>query len=133
MSGLLPRIRSALLGIVLFFGLLTWVAFDVGIDPRGAHLAGRLQVVGLMTWVYAFLQIADLKIWHSRFAKRRRASSRIPEALEGWLLGQMLPWFGIAYYALTDDARWYAAGLVLFLLNFLIFPIPSPHRGNVDT
>lgn len=85
-----------------------------------------------MTWLYALIQIADLKVWHSRFAIRRRAASRVPEALEGWLLGQMLPWFGVAYYALTDDSRWYAAGVILFLLSFRVFPIPSHSGVNAE-
>lgn len=76
-----------------------------------------------MTWVYALVQIIDLKVWRSRFAQRRRAGSRIPEALEGWLFGQMFAWFGIAYYALTDDARWFAAGVVLLVLSFIVFPV----------
>jgi len=76
-----------------------------------------------MTWLCALVQILDLKVWHSRFVQRRRAGSRIPEAVEGWLLGQMIAWFGIVYYMLTDDARWFVAGLVLFLLSFVVFPI----------
>ena len=76
-----------------------------------------------MTWVYALIQIVDMKVWHSRFAQRRRAASRIPEAVEGWLLAQMIAWFGIAYYALTDDPRWFVAGLLIFLLSFVVFPI----------
>jgi hypothetical protein len=83
----------------------------------------KLRVVGVMTWLYALVQILDMKFWHSRFAQRRRAASRIPEVVEGWLLGQMLAWFGIAYYVLTDDARWFVAGLVLMLLSFAAFPI----------
>lgn len=119
----LPRIRSVLLGSTLFVGLLVWTAFSVGLVPRGAHLAAKLQIIGVMTWVYALVQIIDLKVWRSRFAQRRRAESRIPEALEGWLLGQMIAWFGIAYYALTDDPVWFAGGLLLFLLSFRVFPI----------
>jgi len=76
-----------------------------------------------MTWLYSFVQMADLKVWQSRFAQRRRATSRIPESLEGWLLGQMIAWFGLAYYALTGDARWFVAGLLALLLSFLVFPI----------
>lgn len=121
----LPRIRSILLGLTLFLGLLVWVAFSLGLTPRGVHLVGKLRAIGIMTWVYALVQIADMKIWHSRFIRRRRAGSRLPEAVEGWLLAQMFPWFGIAYYALTDDARWYVAGLILFVVSFALFPIPS--------
>jgi hypothetical protein len=109
----LPKLRSLLLGITLFVGLL----------PLGTHLVAKLRVIGVMTWLYALVQIIDIKIWRSRFAIRRRAASRIPEVLEGWLLGQMIAWFGIAYYALTDDARWFAGGLLLLLLSFVVFPV----------
>jgi hypothetical protein len=118
-------VRSVLLGLTLFVGLLVWVAFSVGLTPKGTHLVARLRAVGIMTWLYALAQIVDIRFWHSRFARRRRASSKLPEALEGWLLAQMFPWFGIAYYALTDDARWYVAGLILFVASFALFPIRS--------
>ena len=45
----------------------------------------------------------------------------IPESLIAWLFGQMLAWFGIVQYALTEDARWYVAGLVVLLIT--AFPI----------
>ena len=118
----LPKIRSALLGLTLFVGLLVWIAFTLGVVPRGTHLIAKLRVIVVMTWLYALLQILDLRFWRSRFAQRRRAASRIPEALEGWLFGQMIAWFGIFYYALTDDPRWYIGGLILFLLSFVAFP-----------
>jgi hypothetical protein len=121
----LPAVRSFLLGLTLLVGLLIWVSFSLGVLPRGTHLVSKLRVIGVMTWVYALLQIVDLKIWHSRWAARRRAASRIPEAVEGWLFGQLIAWFGIAYYALTDDARWFIAGVGLFLISFAIFPIRS--------
>jgi hypothetical protein len=122
----LPRVRSVLLGLTLFVGLLVWIAFSLGVLPRGTHLVAKLRVVGVMTWLYAIVQIADMKIWRSRFAQRRRAASRIPEVVEGWLFGQMIAWFGIAYYALTDDPRWFAGGLVLLLVSFVVFPIRQP-------
>jgi hypothetical protein len=121
----LPRVRSLLLGLTLFVGLVVWTAFSLGVMPRGTHLVAKLRIIGVMTWLYALLQIIDLKIWHSRFAQRRRAVSRIPEQVEGWLLGQMIAWFGIAYYALTDDARWFVGGLIVFLLSFVVFPITT--------
>ena len=121
----LPAVRSLLLGVTLLVGLLIWVTFSLGGLPRGTHLVLKLRVIGVMTWVYALVQIVDLKIWHSRWATRRRAASRLPEAVEGWLFGQMIAWFGIAYYALTDDARWFIAGVLIFLASFAIFPIRS--------
>jgi hypothetical protein len=119
----LPAVRSVILGITLFVALLVWVCFSLGLIPQGVHLVQKLKVVGVMTWLYAFVQIIDMKIWHSRFAQRRRASSRLPEVVEGWLFAQMLAWFGIVYYALTDDPRWFVAGLVILLLSFAVFPI----------
>ena len=124
----LPSVRSFLLGVTLLVGLLVWVTFSLGVLPRGTHLILKLRVIGVMIWVYALVQIVDLKIWHSRWAARRRAASRLPEALEGWLFGQMIAWFGIAYYALTDDARWFIAGMLLFLASFAIFPIRASKR-----
>jgi hypothetical protein len=122
-SGKLPAVRSALLGLTLFVALLVWVSFSVGLVPQGTHLVSRLRVAGAMTWLYALLQIIDMKVWRSRFARKRRAGSRLPEAVEGWLLAQMIAWFGIVYYALTGNARWFASGLVLLLLSFAVFPI----------
>jgi hypothetical protein len=106
--------------------LLVWVCFTLGLVPRGTHLVTKLRVIGVMTWLYALVQIVDLRFMHSRFVQRRRAASRIPEAVEGWLFGQMIAWFGIAYYVLTDDARWFAAGMLLFLISFAVFPITHP-------
>jgi len=83
----------------------------------------KLRALGCMTWLYALVQLIDMKYWHSRFAQRRRAVSRLPESVEGWLLGQMMAWFGIVYYALTDDSRWFIGGLFLLLLSFAAFPI----------
>ena len=119
----LPAIRSVILGTTLFVALLVWVAFSVGLIPQGTHLTDKLRVLGVTTWLYALVQIIDLKVWHSRFAQRRRAASRLPEVVEGWLLAQMLSSFGVVYYALTDDARWFAAGIVMLLLSFVVFPI----------
>ena len=47
----------------------------------------------------------------------------VADSLHGWLLGQMLAWYGILYYGLTEDVRWYAAGLTILALSFLAFPI----------
>jgi hypothetical protein len=44
----------------------------------------------------------------------------------------MLAWFGIVYYGLTEDLRWYIAGLVIFGLSFWAFPVRDaerPHAG----
>ena len=120
----LTRVRAVLLGLTLFFGLAVYVFHTIG----AAHLAqptlvGKLRGLGVLTWLYALVQMVDLRFYNSRWAQRRRAATGIPDSLHGWLLGQMVAWFGIVYYGLTEDVRWYVAGLVIFALSFLAFPI----------
>jgi hypothetical protein len=120
----LTRVRAVLLGLTLFFGLAVYVFHTIG----AAHLAQptlirKLRGLGVLTWLYALFQMVDLRFYNSRWARRRRAAMGIPDSLHGWLLGQMLAWFGILYYGLTEDVRWYVAGLVIFGLSFFAFPI----------
>jgi hypothetical protein len=126
------QVRTILLAIVLFFGLAVWVFHSVAAAThRAPEFVHKLRVVGVMTWIYALVQLVDMRFYHSRFARRRRISLGIPENLIGWLFGQMLAWFGIVYYGLTDDMRWYIAGLAIFGLTFWGFPISSS-RVDVD-
>jgi hypothetical protein len=116
-------IRTILLGIALFAGLVVWVWHSLGPQPRPIELAGKLRVVGVMTWLYALVQITDMRFWHSSIAEKRRVASGIPESVIAWLFGQMLACFGIVYYGVTEDPRWYAAGLALLVVTFVAFPI----------
>ena len=128
------QVRTILLALVLFFGLVVWVFHSVAAaTQRAPEFVHKLRVVGVMTWIYALVQLADMRFYHSRFARRRRESLGIPENLIGWLFGQMLAWFGIVYYGLTDDLRWYVAGLVLFGVTFWAFPIPASRSGVDET
>ena len=117
------QVRNVLLGLALFAGLVVWVWHSFGPQPRSTALAGKLRVVGVMTWLYALVQIADMRFWHSHIAERRRAAAGIPESVIAWLFGQMLACFGIVYYGVTEDVRWYVAGLVILLATFAAFPI----------
>ena len=96
---------------------------SLGAETRPGALAGKLRVVGVMTWLYALVQILDMRFWHSSVAEKRRISSGIPQSVIAWLFGQMLACFGIVYYGVTEDWRWYAAGLALLLVTFAAFPI----------
>lgn len=123
----LTRVRAILLALSLLLGLAVYVFHTLG----AARLAQpafvtKLRGVGVLTWIYALIQMIDLRFYNSRWARRRRASTGIPDSLHGWLFGQMLAWFGILYYGLTEDLRWYVAGLVLLALSFLAFPIRKP-------
>lgn len=120
----LTRVRAALLAVSLFLGLVVYVFHTVGASHSAdILLVKKLRGVGVLTWLYALVQMIDLRFYNSRWAQRRRASIGIPDSLHGWLFGQMLAWFGILYYGLTEDLRWYVAGLVILALSFVAFPI----------
>jgi hypothetical protein len=120
----LIRVRAILFGASLFLGLVVYVFHTLGASHI-AHpeLTRKLRGVGMLTWIYALVQLIDLRFYNSRWAQRRRASTGIPDSLHGWLFGQMLAWYGILYYGLTEDLRLYVAGLVLLGLTFIAFPI----------
>jgi hypothetical protein len=121
---MLTRVRAILLAVTLFFGLAVWVFHSLGAaHSQTPVFIAKLRGVGVLTWLYALVQMADMRFYNSRFARRRRASMGIPDSLHGWLFGQMLASFGILYYGLTEDLRWYVAGLVILVLSFLVFPI----------
>jgi hypothetical protein len=123
----LTRVRAILLALSLFFGLVVYVFHTVSTARNATPvLIHKLRGVGVLTWIYALVQMVDLRFYNSRWAKRRRSSTGIPDSLHGWLFGQMLAWFGILYYGLTEDLRWYVAGLVILALSFLAFPIRRP-------
>jgi hypothetical protein len=120
----LAHLRAVLLALTLFFGLVVWIFHTLGpATARGPNFIFKLRGVGVLTWVYALVQMVDMRFYNSRFARRRRAQMRIPDSLCGWLLGQMLAWFGIIYYGLTQDLGWYLAGLVILLASFWVFPV----------
>jgi hypothetical protein len=120
----LTRVRAILLALSLFLGLAVYVFHTLG-EVRSAQppMITKLRGVGVLTWIYALVQMIDLRFYNSRWAQRRRSSIGIPDSLHGWLFGQMLAWFGILYYGLTSDLRWYVAGLVILALSFVAFPI----------
>ena len=118
------QVRGILVGLALFVGLAVWVWHSLGIaTPASPVMAHKLRVVGIMTWLYALVQIVDMRFWHSGVAERRRAAMRIPESLIAWLFGELLACFGILYYGFTEDVRWFVAGLLLLLVTFAAFPI----------
>ena len=125
----LIRVRAILLGVSLFLGLVVYVFHTLGASHLAQpELVKKLRGVGMLTWIYALVQLIDLRFYNSRWAQRRRASTGIPDSLHGWLFGQMLAWYGILYYGLTEDLRLYVAGLVLLGLTFIAFPIR--HRAD---
>jgi hypothetical protein len=120
----LTRVRAVLLALSLLLGLAVYVFHTIGAASNAAPpLVTKLRGVGLLTWLYALVQLIDLRFYNSRWTQRRRSSTGIPDSLHGWLFGQMLAWFGILYYGLTEDVRWYVAGLVILSLTFFAFPI----------
>lgn len=117
------RIRAILFGMVLFVGLCVWIFHSVAeATQRPPEFVQRLRGLGVMTWLYALVLLLDMRFWHSRFARRRVATAGVPEPVLAWLTAQMLPWFGIVYYALVADVRWYVVGLVLSAVTVWGYP-----------
>src|SRR3712207_5771513 len=79
------QVRTILLAIVLFFGLVVWVFHSVAAaTERAPEFVHKLRVVGVLTWIYALVQLLDMRFYHSRFARRRHISLGIPEHLIAW-------------------------------------------------
>src|SRR5437764_14387117 len=94
----LAYLRGVLLGLTLFFGLVVWIFHTLGpATVRAPNFIFKLRGVGVLTWLYALVQMVDMRFYNSRFARRRRAQLRMPECLNGWLLGQMPARFGIVH------------------------------------
>ena len=122
------QVRGVLLGLTLFFGLTVWIWHSLGAAaPNPGVFVRKLRIVGIMTWVYALVQLLDIRFWRSATARKRREAMGIPDSLIAWLFGQMLAWFGIIYYGFTEDARWYLAGLVVLVVTFIVFPVRRSH------
>lgn len=127
------QVRNVLFGALLFVGLVVWIFHTVAARTAAApDLVQRLRVLGVMTWLYALVQLVDMRFYHSRFARRRVETAPVPEHMLAWLLAQMLPWYGIVYYALVDDVRWYVVGLALAALTTWAYPVPSGRSGQAD-
>ena len=118
------QVRGVLLGLTLFFGLTVWIWHSLdAAAPNPGVFVRKLRIVGIMTWLYALVQLLDIRFWRSATARKRREAMGIPDSLIAWLFGQMLAWFGIIYYGFTEDARWYLAGLVVLVVTFIVFPV----------
>ena len=118
------QVRGVLLGLTLFFGLTVWIWHSLGTEaPNSGVFVRKLRIVGIMTWLYALVQLLDIRFWRSATARKRREAMGIPDSIIAWLFGQMLAWFGIIYYGFTEDARWYLAGLVVLVVTFIVFPV----------
>jgi hypothetical protein len=123
----LARVRTILFAVTLVLGAVVYLShLLVPVPARDGVFLSKLRGVGILTWIYALVQMVDMRFYNSRFARRRRATIGIPDSLHGWLFGQMLAWFGIIHYGLTEDVRWFAAGLAFLAVSFFAFPIRRP-------
>src|SRR3954471_18361925 len=70
----LTRVRAILLALSLFFGLAVYVFHTVS-AARNTNpvFLTKLRGVGVLTWIYALVQMIDLRFYNSRWAQRRRS------------------------------------------------------------
>ena len=58
------QLRIILLALVLFFGLVVWVFHSIAAaTQRPPEFVHKLRVVGVMTWIYALVQLVDMR-WY---------------------------------------------------------------------
>ena len=73
--------RAVLLGVTLFFGLVVWIFHTLGpATVRAPNFIFKLRGVGVLTWLYALVQMVDMRFYNSRFASDGARSSGFPRA-----------------------------------------------------
>lgn len=126
------QVRNILFAALLFVGLVVWIFHTIAARSAASpELVHRLRVLGVMTWLWALIQLLDMRFYHSRFARRRAENAHVPEHMLAWLLAQALPWYGIVYYAVVRDVRWYVIGLCLAAFTAWAYPVPASGRAGL--
>jgi hypothetical protein len=112
-------IRMALLAGVLAFGGLIWLMRRRGGWTPPADVA-PLHVMLIAMWTVA---VSGIVIFRVLFGRARDAPRRVRLSIFGWAAGELPPLIGGVYYFMTGDAGWYAAGVLLLVATFVVFPL----------
>ena len=112
-------IRMALLAGVLAFGALTWLMRRrgaVSVPPDVAPLRVMLAVM----WALA---VTSIVAFRTLFGRTSDLARRARLSIFGWAAGEAPALIGGVYYLMTGDAGWYAAGVLLLVATFVVFPL----------
>lgn len=118
----LPLIRIALLAGVLLFGVVIWVAHRGGrVEPADPSTLHSLRQIGSIVWLAVMVAEVALFLIGLRGRSRGLAAQQ-SQRMMAWAAGESVALFGGVYYYLSNDAQWYAYGLLFFVLVLLAFP-----------
>jgi hypothetical protein len=112
-------IRVALLAGVLAFGGVTWLMRRRGAASAPADVA-PLRVMLIVMWTIAVSGIVTFRVL---FGRAHDAARRAQLSIFGWAAGELPALIGGVYYFMTGDAAWYAAGVLLLVAAFVVFPL----------
>lgn len=115
-------IRAALLGGVVMFGAVTFVLHRQT-DFASVKNAAELIYVPIIAMALGLGGIFAIRPMWSRATNE---AQRFTYALMGWAMGEGAALAGGVYYFLTDDAKFYIAGIFVLLASFMLFPIKRP-------
>ena len=113
----LAVVRMALLAGVLAFGAAVWWARRGQGAPDPSAAPPALRTFGAAIWIAALAGVVGFWLLIPRARDERRRSSY---TIFAWAAAEMPAVFGAAYYYLTGDSRWFAAGLTLLVGSLLV-------------
>ncbi len=115
-------IRASLLGGVVMFGAVTVFLHRQG-DWAPAPNPQELIYVPVIAIALA---LGGMSVVRPIWSRATNEAQRFSFALMGWAMGEGAALAGGVYYFLTDDAKFYLAGIFVLLASFMLFPIKRP-------
>ncbi|MFQ5571861.1 MAG: hypothetical protein ACE5G0_19455 [Rhodothermales bacterium] len=123
----LNLVRFALLTGILLFGVIAWfmTSGETGFtaNPEVAFLM-RLAFIGVFAVAAVGMALMRRQVQRAgTFAKKAQRS------LVGYALAEGVALYGAIYLFITGSALLFLVGLLVFLVAFLMFPVPGSEEG----
>jgi hypothetical protein len=115
-------IRASLLGGVVMFGAVVYFQHHQGPFTPAPNPQELIYVPVIAIALALGGMFAVRPIWSRATGDAQRFSL----ALMGWAMGEGAALAGAVYYFLTDDPKFYIAGIFVLLASFMLFPIKRP-------
>ncbi len=115
-------IRASLLGGVVMFGAVVYFQHHQGTFTPAPNPQELIYVPAIAIALALGGIFAVRPIW----SRATGEAQRFTYALMGWAMGEGAALAAGVYYFLTDDPRFYVAGIFVLLASFMLFPIKRP-------
>ena len=115
-------IRAALFtGVAMFGAVIYFQHRQAGWAPP--RFLPELVYVPIVATALALVGMFVLRaVWSRTTNDQQRATYMVM----GWAMGEGAALAGGVYYFITDDPRYYIAGIFVLLASFMLFPINRP-------